>query len=213
MLAIAVCDDEVIECCNMARKIKDILEEMKISCFIQQFRSGTELLQAVESFDMIFLDIMMQNLDGIKTAQIFRKKAFDKILIFISCKQMVFCSVHFSGNSGATVVYGTGVTAVQGKAGEKNYGGVDTDDSHDIGINSFYIFFLMSCIIFPTYSENGLAAIFKCLGNRSDWWCQLLFGSICRILDAGAFGAVFFREAGKVVCYIGTSPNPDDCSV
>lgn len=84
MLAIAVCDDEVIECCNMARKIKDILEEMKIPCFIRQFRSGTELLQAVESFDMIFLDIMMQNLDGIKTAQIFRKKAFDKILIFIS---------------------------------------------------------------------------------------------------------------------------------
>lgn len=84
MLAIAVCDDEVIECCNMARKIKDILEEMKIPCFIRQFRSGTEVLQAVESFDMIFLDIMMQNLDGIKTAQIFRKKAFDKILIFIS---------------------------------------------------------------------------------------------------------------------------------
>ena len=84
MLSIAVCDDEVIECSNMARKIKDILEEMKIPCIIQQFQSGRELLQALESFDIIFLDIIMQELDGMKTAQLFRKKAFDKILIFVS---------------------------------------------------------------------------------------------------------------------------------
>lgn len=84
MLSIAVCDDEVIECCSMARKIKDILEEMKIPCIIRQFQSGRELLQALESFDIIFLDIIMQDLDGMKTAQIFRKKASDKILIFVS---------------------------------------------------------------------------------------------------------------------------------
>ena len=64
MLSIAVCDDEVIECCNMAIKIKDILEEMKIPCIIRQFQSGRELLQAIESYDIIFLDIMMQDLDG-----------------------------------------------------------------------------------------------------------------------------------------------------
>lgn len=84
MLSIAVCDDEVIECCNMAKKIKDILEEMKIPCIIRQFRSGGELLQALESFDIVFLDIIMQDLDGMKTAQIFREKAYDKILIFVS---------------------------------------------------------------------------------------------------------------------------------
>ena len=84
MLSIAVCDDEVIECCNMARKIKDILEEMKIPCIIRQFQSGGELLQSLESFDIVFLDIIMQDLDGMKTAQIFREKASDKILIFVS---------------------------------------------------------------------------------------------------------------------------------
>ena len=84
MLSIAVCDDEVIECCNMARKIKDILEEMKIPCIIRQFQGGRELLQAIESYDIIFLDIMMQDLDGMKTAQMFREKDFDKILIFVS---------------------------------------------------------------------------------------------------------------------------------
>ncbi len=84
MLSIAVCDDEVIECCRMAGKIKDILEEMKIPCIIRQFRSGKELLQSAESFDILFLDILMSDLNGMQTAQMFRKKAFDRILIFIS---------------------------------------------------------------------------------------------------------------------------------
>ena len=84
MLSIAVCDDEVIECCNMAKRIKEMMEEMKIACIIRQFQSGRELLQALESFDIVFLDIIMQDLDGMKTAQIFREKAFDKILIFVS---------------------------------------------------------------------------------------------------------------------------------
>lgn len=84
MLSIAVCDDEVIECCNMAKRIKEIMEEMKMPCIIRQFQSGRDLLRALESFDIIFLDIIMRELDGMKTAQLFRKKAFDKILIFVS---------------------------------------------------------------------------------------------------------------------------------
>ena len=84
MLSVAVCDDEVIECCNMARKIKDILEEMKIPCIIRQFQSGRELLQAIESFDIVFLDIMMQDTDGMKTAKMLRERGNEKILIFVS---------------------------------------------------------------------------------------------------------------------------------
>ncbi len=84
MLSIAVCDDEVIECCNMAKRIKEIMEEMKIPCIIHQFRSGGELLQTLENFDIVFLDIIMQDLDGMKTAQIFREKSSNKILIFVS---------------------------------------------------------------------------------------------------------------------------------
>ena len=84
MLSIAVCDDEIMECCNIAAKIKKVLEEMKILCVIHQFNSGQELLQAIEQFDIIFLDIIMEDLDGMSTAQCIREKAVDKILIFIS---------------------------------------------------------------------------------------------------------------------------------
>lgn len=84
MLSIAVCDDEVMECCNIAEKIKKILKEMKISCMIRQFYSGYELIQSSEKFDIIFLDIIMYDLNGMRIAQIFREKAFHKIIIFIS---------------------------------------------------------------------------------------------------------------------------------
>ena len=84
MLWVAVCDDEIMECCNIAGKIKEILKEMKMPCMIRQFSSGQELMQSSDNFDIIFLDIIMRDLDGMRTAHIFREKAFDKILIFIS---------------------------------------------------------------------------------------------------------------------------------
>ncbi len=91
MMSIAVCDDEIIECSNIAKRIRKILEEMQIPCIIRQFGSGPELLQAEESFDLIFLDIIMDGLNGMETAQIFRKKTLDKLLVFISSsRQYVF---------------------------------------------------------------------------------------------------------------------------
>lgn len=87
MLWIAVCDDEVMECSQIAAKIRGILEEMDVSCTIRQFYSGQELLQSSESFDMIFLDVIMDGLDGMRTAQIAREKAFDKLLVFISASR------------------------------------------------------------------------------------------------------------------------------
>lgn len=46
MIAIVVCDDEILECCRMAGRISVILEEMKVPSIIRQFNSGQELLQA-----------------------------------------------------------------------------------------------------------------------------------------------------------------------
>lgn len=87
MVSIAVCDDEILDCCNMAKDIKDILEEIGIPYIVRQFQSGRDLLNAIENFDIIFLDIMMCGINGMKTAQLLRDKAFDKILIFISASR------------------------------------------------------------------------------------------------------------------------------
>lgn len=87
MLSIAVCDDEIMERCNIAGKIKKILDEMRIPCILRQFGSGRELLDAPDHFDIIFLDIIMRDLDGMSAAQMFRQKEYDKILVFMSASR------------------------------------------------------------------------------------------------------------------------------
>lgn len=87
MLWIAVCDDEILECSKIAVKIREILDEMKVSCTIRQFYDGQELLQSSETLDIIFLDIIMGGLDGMRTAQMIREKAYDKLLVFLSASR------------------------------------------------------------------------------------------------------------------------------
>ena len=88
MLSIAICDDEAMQCLRMAGMVREILDEMKILHNIRQFNSGKELLCAEEDFDIIFLDIMMRGIDGMRTAKLLRKRMKkEEILIFISASR------------------------------------------------------------------------------------------------------------------------------
>ncbi|MFG6394017.1 MAG: LytTR family DNA-binding domain-containing protein [Lachnospiraceae bacterium] len=84
MLSIAVCDDKISDCCNIAKGIKDILEEEGIPFIIKQFNSSSALLNSTECFDIIFLDIIMDGINGMEAAQLLRNKSFNQVLIFIS---------------------------------------------------------------------------------------------------------------------------------
>lgn len=84
MLSIAVCDDEILECCRLARVIQDILDAMGVPYLLRQFGSGKELLGACGSFDIFFLDILMEGLDGMETARRLREKSPGSLLIFLS---------------------------------------------------------------------------------------------------------------------------------
>ena len=96
MFMIAVCDDEIRECLHLSKQIQTILEQLNIPHIIKQYNSGRQLLQAQEHFDIIFLDIMMRDIDGMKTAELFRQNMFDKILIFVSSsRQYVFDTFAF----------------------------------------------------------------------------------------------------------------------
>lgn len=91
MLMIAVCDDEIRECCHFSGRLRTILTQMKVPCMIKQYNSGRLLLQAAEEFDIVFLDIIMSGMDGMETARLLRHKFSDKLLIFISSsRQYVF---------------------------------------------------------------------------------------------------------------------------
>lgn len=91
MVSIAVCDDELLDCLDLSAKIRTLMEEMHISCSIRQFRSGAELIKCLHQFDIIFLDILMEGMDGMETARRCRELAFDKKLVFFSSsRQYVF---------------------------------------------------------------------------------------------------------------------------
>lgn len=85
MLCIAICDDEIAQCCHIEGIVKKVLCRMEVSYTIRQFHSGKALLQAVEDFDIIFLDIMMSEPDGMQTARLMReKKNYQGNFVFIS---------------------------------------------------------------------------------------------------------------------------------
>lgn len=79
-LRVAICDDEK-EICEEVRKrllgIKPIYE-------ITMYHSGRELLQEEEPYQIVFLDVDMDNLSGMETAEMLRERGTNEYIIFLS---------------------------------------------------------------------------------------------------------------------------------
>lgn len=86
MIRIAVCDDEKY----FREKIGTLLQEYssarEFGINVESFASGEEFLasEKKEMFDVIFLDINMEGMNGIETAQKIRQFSEDIVLIFIT---------------------------------------------------------------------------------------------------------------------------------
>lgn len=84
---IAICDDEKAIC----RQIEKLVKTQEPDCDTVLFFSGEELLRADKIFDIIFLDIQMEGINGIETAKLLHHKKETSILIFITgIKEYVF---------------------------------------------------------------------------------------------------------------------------
>ncbi len=78
MLKIAICDDEV----NIVDKIKIIIQNYPKSTFeIKTYTSGEELIKESKNFNIIFLDIDMNGINGIETGKKIRE--YDKLVKII----------------------------------------------------------------------------------------------------------------------------------
>lgn len=84
MIKIAVCDDEKIEQKILENMIRTLLEKRGLECEIQTFSSGEELLICYEKdrFDLILLDIYMQQLNGIEAGKKIREVDREVDIIF-----------------------------------------------------------------------------------------------------------------------------------
>lgn len=102
MFNIAICDDEDILINELKYKLKKYADEMGKEFFFFVYHDGSELLAAYQSdYDLIFMDIKMENLNGLKTAEKIRKMDSTVGLIFLtSLKQYVwkgyeYCAVNY----------------------------------------------------------------------------------------------------------------------
>lgn len=92
MLEIAICDDEPIMIREISALLCAYMARKNLTAYhISSFTAGSSLLESVCNFDFIFLDIQMEQPDGIETARLLRRRNHHSLLIFITIlKEYVF---------------------------------------------------------------------------------------------------------------------------
>lgn len=87
MLRIAICDDEKIDREILVKALKSYFAPKEETLAILNFESGMQLIDSYENgtaFDMVFLDVLMQRLDGIATAQQIRRFDAKVPIVFLT---------------------------------------------------------------------------------------------------------------------------------
>lgn len=85
--SIAICDDESV----MREQITRLLIKLAPGCQLTEFTSGEELLSSGLHFDIVFLDIQMEGINGINAARTLRAREENTILIFVTAiREYVF---------------------------------------------------------------------------------------------------------------------------
>ena len=94
MITFAVCDDEPMMAQELASHLADYMKEKSITAYdLSSFSDGRALLEGAVSFDVIFLDIQMEQPDGMETARLLRQRGDRSLLIFVTVlKECVFDS-------------------------------------------------------------------------------------------------------------------------
>ena len=92
MIKFAICDDEPIMVHEISNQLSQYMDGRKITPYsVTSFSNGCALLESDCNFNIVFLDIQMDNLDGIETAKILRQRRNRSLLIFVTVlKEYVF---------------------------------------------------------------------------------------------------------------------------
>lgn len=86
-MKVAVCDDDLQFASSVEDMLFQISDSKKIKMEIEVYTDGDDFLKDYDEkkqFDIIYLDIEMENTDGIETAKRIRKRDQDVIIIYIS---------------------------------------------------------------------------------------------------------------------------------
>jgi len=98
MVYAAICDDEPAILEQMHGVISRVFATNQIACELSSFQSGTEMLKAhrKQSFDIIFLDIMMPDQNGFEVAKEIRSISDKTLLLFVTSQdELVYDSFDY----------------------------------------------------------------------------------------------------------------------
>lgn len=87
MLKIAICEDEKAFADSLEKSIQKWAVQRAVNVKIEKFDNGLPLLYCIDEsgmFDVIFMDVEMEKMNGLKTAAKIREKDYITTLIFIS---------------------------------------------------------------------------------------------------------------------------------
>ena len=84
MIWIAIVDDEQSDSALLSARVEAYCHKNDIASQIRVFRDGFDFIRAIEHFDIVFMDIRMEKLDGLETARLLRKINKDACLIFVT---------------------------------------------------------------------------------------------------------------------------------
>ena len=92
MIKFAICDDEPIMVHEISNQLSQYMDGRKITPYsVTSFSNGCALLESDCNFDIVFLDIQMEHLNGMETAKILRQRKNHSLLIFVTVlKERVF---------------------------------------------------------------------------------------------------------------------------
>lgn len=97
MYHIVICDDEKMFVSEVKESLERYAKEKDLDFRIQVYYDGKDLIDHYEEeFDLIFMDIKMERMDGLKTAEEIRKRDKEVGLIFLtSIAEHVFRGYEF----------------------------------------------------------------------------------------------------------------------
>ena len=87
MLKIAICDDEKYDRSRVHTLLQDYLTVNRLNASINLFSSGKEFLSERDNlvkYDIVFLDINMEEVDGIQTAQRMRNYQSETCIVLVT---------------------------------------------------------------------------------------------------------------------------------
>lgn len=87
MIKIAICDDEKAFREKMKSVISEYMIEKQLACQVDLFRAGAKFVELgmdMAQYQIVFLDINMENMDGMETARKMRILCKDTFLVFVT---------------------------------------------------------------------------------------------------------------------------------